>query len=332
MKKLLLAIFCSLLLSGGAIAQSGYIYPTADLLKESEGLFDKLNKNRIDGKMFMDLLATSDNEALLPQKQTGWFVYIEAANGRQKFKDIFEKAYPFNSQFALVVQDGKQGIINQSGRWVIKPTDPMFAQLKAQGMFLDARNGKFDYVLNEEQPALPHFAFKQKGKWGIIISDPLKPVVPYEYDAIIAIDMNGFIALKDERLGYVRLKDNKPLSEFEYVRLTYTKSESGYSDLRYFALYDMEAEVWDYYMSDLNGLKKLFSANQYSFNYNMGEFCVAKFRINGKYNVFFEDSSTLPKSYKWITDLPSKQLILAVDDKDHILIVNKKGDEFVVVE
>lgn len=332
MKRLLLAIFCTLLFNGVIVAQSGYIYSTADVLKESEELFEKLNKNRIDGKTFMDLLATSDNEVLLPKKQAGQFVYIEAANGRQKFKDIFEKAYPFNGQFALVEQGGKQGIINQSGRWIIRPTDPMFGQLKAQGMFLDARNGKFDYILNEEQPVLPYMAFKQKGKWGIIINDPIKPVIPYEYDAIIAIDMNGFIALKGERLGYVRLKDNKVLCEFDYVRLTYTKSDTGYSDLHYFALYDMESEVWDYYMSDLSGLKRLFSANQYSFNYNMGEFCIAKFRINGKYNVFFEDGSNLPNSYKWITDLPSKQLILAVDDKNRILIVNRNGDEFVVAE
>ncbi len=94
----------------------------------------------------------------------------------------------------------------------------------------------------------------------------------------------------------------------------------------------MESEVWDYYRSDYNGLKKLFSANQYSFSYNMGEFCIAKFRINGKYNVFFEDGSTLPGYYKWITDLPSKQLILAIDDRNRILIVNRNGDEFVVCE
>lgn len=332
MRGLLFAILCIFFFNTGAIAQSGYIHPTADLLKESEELFEKLNKNRIDGKTFIDLLATSYNNVLLPKRLGGQFVYIDATTGKQKFKDVFEKAYPFNGQFALVEQGGKQGIINQSGRWVIKPTDPMFGQLQAQGMFLDARNGKFDYILNVEQPALPHMAFKQKGKWGIIINDPLKPVIPYEYDAIIAMDMNGFIALKNDRLGYVRLKDNKALCEFEYVRLAYTKSETGYSDLHYFALYDMEAEIWDYYKSDLNGLKRLFSANQYSFNYNMGEFCAAKFRINGKYNVFFEDGSTLPNSYKWITDLPSKQVILAVDDKGRILIVNRNGDEFVVIE
>ena len=332
MKKLFLVTFCLLLLSVGVAAQSGYIHPTADLLKESQELFDKLNKNRIDGKTFMDLLSTSNNETILPQKQNGWFVYIDATNGKQKFKNTYEKAYPFNGPLALVEQEGRQGIINQSGRWVIKPTDPTFAQLESQNMFLDTRNGRFDYVLAEEQPTLPYMAFRQKGKWGIIISDPLNPVVPYEYDAIIAIDMNGFIALKDQRLGYVRLKDNKALSEFSYVRLAYTQSGNGFSSLHYFALYDIESEVWDYYRSDLNGLKRLFSANQYGFNYNMGEFCIAKFRVNDKYNVFFEDGSTLPNYYKWITDLPSKNVILAIDDKDRILIVNRRGGEFVVCE
>lgn len=330
MRRLLLLTFC-LLLSGGLMAQSGYIHPTEDLLKESKELFSKLNKGRIDGETFMYLLQTSTNETKLPRKQEGHFVYIETSSGKQKPKGEFDKAFPFNGQFAQVEQNGRRGIINQSGRWVIKPTDPTFSQLEEKGMFLDARNGKFDYIIYEDLPLFPYTPHKQNGKWGIIANDPLKPVVPYEYDAIVAIDMNGFIALKDQRLGYVRLKDNKPLSAFDYVRLTYTKVD-GFNDLYRFALYDMESEVWDYYTSDYNGLKKLFSSNQYCFNYNMGEFCVAKFKIGDEYNVFFSDGTTLPNSYKWITDLPSRQLILAVDSEDRIVIVNRRGDEFVVCE
>ncbi|MDR0659953.1 MAG: WG repeat-containing protein [Prevotellaceae bacterium] len=332
MKRLLFITFCLFLMVASLSAQSGYVFSTEDQLKQSKELFDKLNKNRIDGDTFEYLLSTSDNEVFLPKNQNGYFVYIDTRTGKQKPKGEFDKAYPFNGQFALVVKEGKRGIINQSGRWVIKPTDPLFDQLEEKGMYLDVRDGKFDYILYEDLGLFPYSPFKQNGKWGIITHDPLKPVIPYEYDAIIALDMNGFIALKDKRLGYVRLKDNKPLSTFEHVRLTYTKVENGFNDLHYFALYDMEAEVWDYYMSDYNGLKKLFSTNQYSFNYNMGEYGVAKLKIGDKYNVFFSDGSILPKSYKWITDLPSRQLILAVDDEDRIVIVNRRGDEFVVCE
>lgn len=324
-------IFGLLSVGGGLQAQSGYVHPTDDLLKESKELFNILNKDRIDGIVFMDLLSTSTNEVNLPKKQESHFVYIEAATGKQKPKGEFSAAFPINGQFALVEQNGKKGVINQSGRWVIKPTDPMFGQLEEKGMILDARNGRFDYIIYEDLMLFPYVPFKQNGKWGIIMNDPLKPVIPYEYDAIVAIDMNGFIALKDQRLGYVRLKDNKPLSSFEYVRLTHTKGD-GFNDLHYFAMYDMETQVWDYYMSDYNGLKKLFSANQYCFNYNMGEYCIGKFRIGDKYNVFFSDGTTLPNSYKWITDLPSRQLILAVDEENRIVIVNRRGDEFVVCE
>ena len=332
MKRLFLFTFCFLLVCGGLMAQSSYVYPTGDLLQESKGLFDKLNKNRVDGKTFQGLLATANNMTYLPKKQGAHFIYVDANSGKQKPKGEFDKAFPFNGQLALVEQGGKQGIINQSGRWVVKPTDPMFARLESEGMFLDVRNGKFDYVLAEELPEYPYIPYKQNEKWGIITTDPQKPVIPYEYDGIVAMDMNGFIALKNQRLGYVSLKDNKPLSSFEHVRLTYTEGETKFNDLHYFALYDMETKVWDYYMSDYSGLKKLFSSNQYCFNYNMGEFCVAKFKIGDKYNVFFSDGSTLPNSYRWITDLPSKLLVLAVDDENQIVIVNRRGDEFVVCE
>lgn len=332
MKKLSVLISFFLLTAGMLSAQSGYVYPTNDLQIESIKLFDKLNISRIDGGLFVGLLSTSTNEAALPKKMMGHFVYVDAATGKQKFKGEYDVAYPFNGQLALVVSEGKRGVINQSGRWVVKPTDPMFNQLEEKGMYLNARSGKFEYIIYEDQAVFSYKPYKQNGKWGIISNDPAKPLVPYEYDGIIAIDMNGFIALKNQRLGYVRLKDNKPLCDFEYVRLAYSNSDYGFNDLYHFALYDMENEVWDYYTSDYNGLTKLFSANHYGFNYKMGEFCVAKFRIGEEYNVFFKDGSTLPNSYKWIMDTPSKQLILAIDKENRIVIVNKHGDEFVVCE
>lgn len=332
MKKSLLFTFCLLLMGSSLMSQSGYVYPTEDLLKESKELFGKLNKDRIDGETFMNLLSTAVSMDFLPKKQGSHFIYIDTETGKQKPKGMFDKAYPFNGQYALVEQAGKQGVINLSGKWVVKPTDPLFAQLEERGMFLDVRNGKFDYILAVEQPDFPYTPYKQNGKWGVITNNPLEPVVPYEYDGVVAMDINGFIALKDQRLGYVSFKDGKSPTSFDYVRLTYTAQESKFNDLHYFALYDMDAELWDYYMSDYNGLKKLFSSNQYCFSYNMGEFCVGKLKIGDEYNVLFEDGSTLPNSYKWITDLPSKQLILAVDSEDRIVIVNRQGDEFVLCE
>lgn len=311
-------------------AQSGYIYPTDDLLRESQELFEGLNKGRLNGQLFMDLLSTSDCETILPQLREGKFVYVDPQTGKQKFRGEYDAAYPFNGDFALAVKDGREGIINRKGKWVIKPTDKAFKTLDENDMYLDARNGTFSYKMYVEVPAFPYKPVVRHGKWGILNGD--KEVIPYIYDEIVAVDLYGFIALENEALVYIGIPTNEPLTDYTHVRLALTNEANGFNDLLYFSLYDADRKMWDYYKGSYAGLKKLFSVNHYGFNYKMGEFCVAKLKVGNQYNVLFEDGSRLPNSYQWITDMPSRQLVLAVDTDGKILIVNKQGDEFVVCE
>jgi hypothetical protein len=113
-------------------------------------------------KLSYDLL---QNENIAPVYLAGGFTYVNTRTKLPAIKRKFEEAYPFYGNFGLVKVDGKYGIINRNGNFLVKPTFPQFR------LIWDVNYG-ISFDINK------YFSFRQ----GKLIKEPeivcVEPVSP----------------------------------------------------------------------------------------------------------------------------------------------------------
>lgn len=67
------------------------------------------------------LLRAVYNDTIMPRYVDGAFYYINPKTGKKRFETGFETAYPFNHKGAVVKIDGKYGLIDAYGNYVVMP-------------------------------------------------------------------------------------------------------------------------------------------------------------------------------------------------------------------
>jgi len=63
----------------------------------------------------------SYTDTIMPTGKAGKFIYINTKTGKRAFNTIYESASPFVKNAAVVSVGGKYGIIDRTGKWLVKP-------------------------------------------------------------------------------------------------------------------------------------------------------------------------------------------------------------------
>ncbi len=291
------------------------------------------------------------NDNIIPIAQDNKFCYIDA-NTKEKITDkLFDEAYPFKGKYALVKENGKYGIINRRGAYLIKPIYSEFqsndAKLYAdedglvfdnQYQYFSFSSGKFvpegmdvDVEGKPVQPKL--WPFKEGKKYGFIIDgDKIavakdanatesgienKKVKP-QFDSILCLCSNYAVLKKGKKIGIIN-KSGQIYLKFEFLDYVGNNGKTGdyYQFENMFAL--KKNNIWYYY----NGLKKMFESDKEPISVNDN---VIIFKTDGLYNYMDNSGNVvLKKNYKWIA--PSGYV--AINEKNELVLFNKNKEEFV---
>lgn len=170
-------------------------------------------------------------------------------NGRPAFKKVLqeykpldsvvssggglERAYKNESKTMRIVQvkNGKSGMLNEKGEWVINPKYEKIAfvfnrylQIKADGKTTYADSwGNFFVPLKFDDIQILNtklFDVKKDGKWGLYNAETKKIIIPFEYDKFDYCSGCGqksdyLYAKKDGKWGVINF-ENKVLVPFNY--------------------------------------------------------------------------------------------------------------------
>ena len=289
------------------ISVTGNCYSQNNALKASYP-FDletlkKLSDNRLQ------------NDSVAPVYLAGGFTYINTKSKLPVIEETFEEAYPFVRDFGLVKVDGKYGIINRHGDFVVKPTFPQFQLVwnVNYGVWLDV-DRYFSFIqgklINEPEilcaePASPQlYCYKQGKKFGLIFKkDTIKKPI---FDSVYAITNRIAIVSLSGKIGIID-HTGKFLNKLNYDSYA---GPTGYNSTLKFAL--KQKDTWHYF----NENKKLFES-KFQPTLSDGVFLV---RVDKRYNYLDDEGNlALSKNYKWISDYGD----IAINENDNIVFLFK---------
>lgn len=256
-------------------------------------------------------------DGIMPKGKAGKFIYINTKTGEAAFKGIYDSAYPFVKNAAVVVVGGKHGIIDRTGKWLVKPYGCAFVLPSYEdnvAIFRSAANnseGEFTYNLwskksNEgyiycEKSAGPqNYFFKEgKGPYGVKNLVENKILIKPQYDSIYGIHQSGAVLVRTKNIGIVNL-NNEIIVPLEYDNIT---RRGGNYPIATKIIGLHKNNTWEYF--DLTNLKQgsiLKSPHKcYILEGLALKDALGIYKIGEKYNILFKDGSTLAQDYDVIT-------------------------------
>lgn len=268
------------------------------------------------------------NDTLKPTYIKGSFIYINLNKPKQINKSLYQEAYPYQKDYAVVKQGNKYGIINRKGKFVVTPIysdfhipDDQYSVVFEDGSYFNFASGKQETTeFGEADRWYPEtYAYKVGEKFGIKVKGNINNVeikgeinIKPVYDSILYTSYKYIIAEYNGKYGIIDTVGNTILP-FQYASFV----NSSYDYLYYFAL--KKDSYWYYYFN----LKQLFKSKYEPVELRKNKHI---FKIKKLYN-FFDDSGKvmLPQNYKYI----SGRGCLAVDKRNKIVFLDSKGKAFV---
>lgn len=268
------------------------------------------------------------NDSLKPTYIDGSFVYIYLNKPKQINKSHYEEAYPYQKNHAVVKQNGKYGIIDRQGKFVITPIytdfyipDDQYGVVFQDGSSFSFSSGKQEAnIFSEVDRWYPQtYAYKVGEKFGIRVKGNVNNVrikgeinIKPIYDSVLYTSYKYIIVKYNGKYGIIDTAGNTILP-FQYTDF----ANSSYDYLYYFAL--KKDSYWYYYFN----LNQLFKSKYEPIELRKDKHL---FKIQKLYN-FFNDSGKvmLSQNYKYI----SGRGCLAVDKKNKIVFLDHQGKPFV---
>jgi hypothetical protein len=261
------------------------------------------------------------NDSIAPVYAGNGFQYIDTYSKMPAVRQKFEMAYPFAGNFGLVKVNGKYGIIDRKGMFVVPPDFPRFQLFHDinygisfdQSHYFSFEKGKLlkEPELTCGEPATPYFCYYKRGaKFGLIYkADTVKKPV---FDSVLTISDKVAIVQKRGKIGAVD-KTGKVLLKFNYQAYA---GPGGYFPGFIFAL--KKDGAWYYYVRQ----KKAFESKLQP-AYTGGILLV---KINDRYNYLnIAGKLMLSSNYKWI----AQNGALAESEDNKIVFLLKAGKELV---
>lgn len=280
---------------------------------------------------------------IMPKGSAGKFIYINTKTGKQAFKGIYDGAYPFVKNAAVVVVDGKHGIIDRTGKWLVKPYVCAFVLPSYEdyvAIFRSAANnsaGEFTYnllskksnegyIYCEKSVGPQHYFFKEgKGPYGVKNLVENKIFIKPQYDSIYGIHQSGAVLVRTKKIGIVNL-NNEIIVPLEYDSIT---RRGGNYPVATKIIGLHKNNIWEYF--DLTNLAKgavIKSPHKcYILEGIALKGAVGIYKEDNKYNILFKDGSTLPNSYDTIADNG-----LIATNNGNVYILNDNKNAFLYYE
>lgn len=246
------------------------------------------------------------NKAIEAKFENGKIYYFNKNTSEKLFLTGFDIAYPFFLKSAIVKQNGKYGIIDKNGDYLIKPiyNDFELAPYEHESYIvifnddvvfnLDRGLANASYTICEEpaSPELYAFAGKNK-KYGVKQEDGvlIKPI----YDTIYAVEPKFVMASKNKKIGVVDLKNNT-IIDFKYDESQY--SEDREFDYTYSVFGLRKNHIWTYFDSGQKILESEYKCDSFL---TLLENTIGVFNFKGKQNILFKNGKTLNKYYDFVS-------------------------------
>ncbi len=281
---------------------------------------------------------------VMPKGKAGKFTYVNTKTGKPAFSGTFDSAYPFVKNAAVVVVGGKHGIIDRTGKWLVKPYVCAFVLPSYDdhvAIFRSAANDRYkeftynlqtkkpnDSYIGCAEPAAPeNYFFKDgKGPYGVKNLAENKILIKPQYDSIYGIYLSGAVIVRTKNIGVVNL-NNQIIIPLEYDNIT---RRGGNYPIATKIIGLHKNNTWEYF--DLTNLSKAAILKS-THKCHILEGLVLKnalgiYKENNKYNILFKDSSTLPTAYDWISDngliaLNNNNVYILKDNKSAYLFYQK---------
>jgi len=190
------------------------------------------------------------NDTIAPVFSDGGFVYMNTYTMKPAIQQKFEVAYPFYENFGLVKVEGKYGVINRKGTFIVKPSFPGFELRYDDDFGIMFDQGHYFWFSNGEmlpkkpipgcgEPLIPQFTYFRKGtKFGLSYrGDTIKKAV---FDSVIAIGYKVAVVEKAGKIGAIDY-EGKTVLGFHYRKYAGVPGDA----LGAFAL--EENGIWYYY-------------------------------------------------------------------------------------
>jgi hypothetical protein len=255
---------------------------------------------------------------IMPKGKAGKFIYIDTKTGKQAFIGIYDSAYPFVKNAAVVAVGGKHGIIDRTGKWLIKPFVCAFVLPSYEdhiAIFRSAVNnsaGEFTYnlwskksnegyIYCEKSAGSTYYSFRDgKGLYGVRISGTDEIIIEPQYDSIYGIHQSDAVLVRTKKIGIVNL-NNEIIVPLEYDNIT---RRGGNYPMVTKIIGLRKNNTWEYF--DLTNPSKaaiLKSTHKcYILEGLVFKNALGIYKEDSKYNILFKDGSTLPTAYDWISD------------------------------
>ncbi|WP_420320216.1 hypothetical protein [Flagellimonas sp.] len=271
-----------------------------------------INIPSLDRQLFL-----SDKDIALIRKKKKIF-YWDKQQNQKLFSKGFHIAYPFFEKAALVQEEGKYGIIDRNGGFLIEPVHETFELAPFpheahivifKDLVFDLNTGhKTSHYLRDEEPAPPKI---QKGiKWS---QKSDYEFISKNYDSIIAIGVDFVLVSNKGKIGIADL-DGNPLSEQDYEEVQFTE-KYPHGIISTIGL--RKEKRWHYFQNGKKFLESPYACQRFDVELPNA---VGVFYKNKRYKVLFKDGGISKKGY----DLISKNA-LAAKRKNKTYLLNGDG-------
>lgn len=250
-------------------------------------------------------------EHISPKFVKGEFFYFNVITKNKEFENGFEEAYPFIGKSALIKENGKFGVIDLKGNYLVQPKYesyhlPPYNHDSNLVIFIDFGN-EFIFDLNLgkentsgyticEEPAIPiHSPFKSsENKYGI------KDLIEAKYDSILDIHFDYFVMKKEGKIGVID-KNEKEILPFEYTDYIFSRGDYFVSPQKIGLKKDKE---WNYFeVNEIKGNAIVTSKIECFKMHNIFlKNALGIFKKKESFNILFTNGKKLKKNYNWISD------------------------------
>ena len=239
------------------------------------------------------------SDSLKPFFQDNKFHYLNT-HSKKVLSQQFDVAYPYYKQYAVVKQNGKYGIINRNGEFVVQPiywdfliddneiTLEMVNISRQQDISkqFDMLSGKLtDYIFSENVPMFGNdHAYKEGKKYGVIFDKgaTIQPI----FDTVISINNDFAIGKRSGKYGAI--------NSLGMVEIPFVYENVFYLFTPYCAF--KNGNEWSYFKN----LKLLFSTKMQPTDLTKNKLIFKK----GNYYNYFDETGRvmLTADYNWISD------------------------------
>ncbi len=254
------------------------------------------------------------NAEVYPKYDGEVFFYASMQTGKKAFASTFEEAYPFMGKGALIKKNKLYGVIDEFGNFLLKPTFKSYEQIPfnptcilfkkpgEKALIYNLKKGAiaYQYITSVEEGLFPYKIEKGMSRLYGVKDIKNHWVLSPKYDAIEYIHNRFYIVRKGKTLELIA-NNGEPLLPITIKAISYEKSEKLQTNKTIGVKVN---EQWDYYKISNTETTKILSSVYACYAYDALQLpkAVGIFKINEKYNILFEDGSTLKNYFDWISE------------------------------